>query len=185
MKRSGPPKRKAALRADPEKVRAWRARSLLRPPRKSGRETPSPRPLNALELTELRRVRFRAAVPARKQRCERCGARAGSHHHWTPQQALRAHVRGLRLPDAEAAALLRDLLNDPGNLSAFCARCHQRGESWADRWGAADVPERARRFAADLGEWAVQRLERAYPPAPAPGIRRDDQEGDGHGPHQR
>jgi hypothetical protein len=134
-----------SLQPDPQKVRDWQQRNRER---------------------QRKRVRFVAKRPARTQKCFRCGARAAHWHHWLPQQAIRvyaAYDRTVRwLTEDEHRLLLRRLLRDERNLSPVCAPCHMTTKAGRDAFTAAEVPARAREFAAELGaEWA-EKLGRRY-----------------------
>lgn len=162
MKRAGLLKRSKALQADPEKARAFAQRRRQRlAQRAEKRGEPPPLPP----------VRFRARRPARDQWCARCAERgrrrrADCHHHWLPQQHIRVYVRGLRLSEQTARALLRKLLRDERNLVALCDDCHEAHESpgvTSRRLSGEEVPYDARVFALELGpEWAAK-LTRLYP----------------------
>jgi hypothetical protein len=112
-----------------------------------------------------RPVRFKASTPAYHHDCFRCPdhqrRRAQTWHHWVAQRAIRDHCRGLRLDESAERALLRRLLNDPRNLSPCCRECHNAGEFSARyRFRQDEIPASARQFAAELGPWAVARLDR-------------------------
>jgi hypothetical protein len=115
-------------------------------------------------------VEFQARCPAKTQRCARCGEPATTWHHWLTQEAIRVHVRTLMrdVPASQARRLLRRLLRDERNLTAYCAGCHADGEAKAGSrpFTYDEVPGSAFRFAAELGARAVARLERTYPTNP-------------------
>lgn len=122
----------------------------------------------------LRKVVFRAKVPASEMRCGRgyaCGhlrprfRMAQSWHHWLPQRDIRRHVDALvrSRPKRELRRLLRGLLADERNLIALCRECHDAHEhTLAGRYGWADVPASAVEFAGELGVEFVVVLERLY-----------------------
>lgn len=106
---------------------------------------------------------FKARRPARTQPCAcGCGERAAHWHHWLEQEHIRVYARGLRLPDQAHDKLLRALLRDERNLSAYAAGCHLDTREGQTGFTAEDVPASAHQFAAELGpEWA-ERLRREY-----------------------
>jgi hypothetical protein len=123
-------------------------------------------------MADALRVPFKARSPARLERCVRCNRQAHSFHHWLPQAALRAFMRGeaqrRSLEPSEVRGMLRDLLRARSNLSACCAPCHMALEAWMCGEGGRDgwhVPDEAVAFAGELGpEWR-ERLVRLYPGA--------------------
>lgn len=115
--------------------------------------------------TASQRVVFKARTPARVRRCAICNRQARAYHHAIPQQVLRRHVSGLRLPEPDARRTLRRLLRDERNLVPTCVACHGDQE----QPGVKDRPIRLRHlpdsfweFADELGEWARVRAETLY-----------------------
>lgn len=97
-------------------------------------------------------------------RCAQCRQKGCQGHHVLAQQHIRDHVRGLRLDDAEAFALEERLLSDRRNRLPVCPDCHYGHEYAPDaRLPRRLVPASAWEFAAELGTWAVVRLEGDYP----------------------
>jgi len=84
-------------------------------------------------------------------RCAVCGRRAVHRHHVLPKAVLRREGFAGRV------------LNDPRNLMELCMECHFGHENWRPRLARHLVPQSAWEFAAELGDWATARLERAYP----------------------
>lgn len=177
MKRSGPPKRRKPLHADSDKTREFVARgrtsSRLRSERALREKVWGPSLLRqqapaARDATPARKppVKFRAKSPAREHACvrhARCGRRASGWHHWLPQQHIRTFVRGLRLSEDSARALLKKLLEDERNLVAMCHECHEAHEGRSRPLSGEEVPHAAKVFALELGpEWA-ERLAQMYP----------------------
>lgn len=169
-------RRKQALDAPEQPLRrkAPLARGSLSPNREtSGERSKPPAPLSPGD------VPFKALHAARGRPCGRCErarrfsdgrpVRAAGWHHWVPQQHLRAYVRGLRLDPGIAKQYLRRLLKDERNLYAVCSSCHQNAEHGNTPFTREEIPASAWDFARELGEWAVVRLERAYPPATTTG----------------
>jgi hypothetical protein len=96
--------------------------------------------------------------------CVLCGTtrRFRQAHHGLPQQVVRRHVEGLRLPEADARRLMLDLLSDVRNRMAVCVECHPKVEHGRSI-PRHKVPRSVFEFAAELGERYVARLERMYP----------------------
>jgi hypothetical protein len=104
--------------------------------------------------------------------CAICGTtrRRREAHHLLAQEHIRTWVASLRMGDERAERnLLRRLLSDPRNGIAACPTCHQRVEGRSVPLARSKVPPTAFAFAAELGEWAVVRLEREYPDIPQRG----------------
>lgn len=83
-------------------------------------------------------------------KCAICKRRAVHLHHLIPKQVLRREGR-------------KDRLTDPRGLMPLCFECHFNHESWARRIHREELPASVYTFAAEMGEWAVVRLERDYP----------------------
>jgi hypothetical protein len=98
--------------------------------------------------------------------CAICGTtrRRREAHHLLAQEHIRTWVTSLRMGDEKAErAYLRRLLSDPRNGVAACPTCHQQVEGRSVPLPRSKVPPEAFAFAAELGEWAIVRLEREYP----------------------
>jgi hypothetical protein len=173
-------------RANPAKTREWQQRSAAKAAErqrergaaaervdKKGRGPLKPGQIGDTSPPRAprpdRRVEFRGPLLAGRSCCT-CLARdrvrkAVHWHHWIAQQHLRAYVDSLRIrDDGQKRALLRRLLHDQRNLSPVCFDCHDAHEHRVNgpKFTAADVPDSAREFAAELGAMYVVRLEHDY-----------------------
>ena len=176
MKRSGPPRRKKELRADPEKTRAFVQRSrenstLGRSDGLSRGKTPAraSKPVDRPKRPEpeegpLTPARWRYEVWALDQGvCRGCGAGpfrldddawVWNAHHCIPKTVLRARGEHGRVWD-------------PGNGIVLCRRCHEAHHGIRPV-RAHRLPERARTFAVSIGTWAEDVLDRQHPAGDAP-----------------
>jgi hypothetical protein len=171
-------------RSNAAKTRAWQQRSAVRAaanarakqaPRvmRKGRQQLVPGQLGAKppppSPSPKGRVEFRG-MPLAGRSCAIClrldrSRPARQWHHWIAQQHIRAYVDSLRIRDeTQERAVTRRLLHDERNLSPVCFACHDSHENVANgpKFTAADVPESAHAFAAELGAWYVARLEHDY-----------------------
>lgn len=105
---------------------------------------------------------FRAVA---EQPCAVCGTdrRKREAHHLVECSALRQWAMSQRLDPAEAWALERRLINDRRNALSLCKICHARATNAHARVSRSLLPPAVFEFAGELGEWALIRLEQAYP----------------------
>lgn len=163
MKRGEGPKRRKRLGADPEKVREFmqRGRGALGRGRPAGDRRSAPKkkkpqrpPEGPLTPREWQLAVFKASAG----RCTVTNTRARDPddprfhaHHPVPKQTLRR--RGLH-----------DRVWDPRNGMLVLATLHADHEFAPDyRIPGERVPDSAREFAAELGPWAVDLLDRLHP----------------------
>lgn len=175
MKRGKPLKRKTGLRADPEKVREFKARAAplkrgskglargeglargKRPPKGSNssdrRKTAPAGPLSPLEWR-------RTVWELDGGRCVMCGtAVPRDADRWTWQ----AHhpIEKQKLPPERKY--------DPRNGVVTCRRCHERHTSWTEVIPGSRLPARCYAFARELGDRGLSLVNRAHPLDPAAG----------------
>lgn len=164
------------MRRDPEKLRAWQERSRAKAaenaqgrPRAAlkrssglarGKTPPKPRkagerPVAREPVGPLRPGEWRDAVwELDGGRCVACGRVVPKDadrwvwqaHHPLPKQKLPAGQR-----------------YDPRNGVVLCTRDHERHETRTAVIAGTKLPARVREFAAELGDWAVDALDRAHP----------------------
>ena len=182
MKRTGPPKRKKGLNADPEKVKAFVDRGRQALGRSSGalrrseglkrgkpRENPSRPPTGAegvlrdavWELDGGRCCGCRTRVPRHADR------RVWQAHHGIPKQRLKAYAREYarkeRLARGTATTVAAALIGSPDSCMLLCTECHELHEGGSRRVPFRKVPDRVKRFAVDLGPWAEDVLVLRHP----------------------
>lgn len=174
-------RRRKALGADPEKVRAFQQRAREKTAEKQRQASANgalprselarrgkggvnpPRPENASTAVAgpLSPAEWRVAVwTLDLGRCVGCGREVPRDaDRWTWQ----AHhpIPKQKLPPGKKY--------DPRNGVTLCRRCHERHESVTHRIPGYRLPERAWSFARECGFWAEDVLNRLHPGGPGDG----------------
>lgn len=156
------------MKRDPESARAWEAktRENAREKAAAARLEPPTRPARGLTQKHRPRPKEGPLSPLEwrltvwdldRGRCVQCGQavrRLGDSwewqaHHVVPKQRLRREGLHARVWDAANGVVL-------------CRRCHERHELAVRRVSPKNLPGRCRDFAASLGTWGSDLVDRLH-----------------------